>query len=129
MSPPDSSTRSSAIRPGVTIGVVEADGAGSLTGFAILGQTPATTGTWHLYWIAVEPRCHGTGAAQRLLRQAEDLVRTHRGRWLLAETSGRPDYGRTRQFYRKEGFEQLARIPDYYTPGDDLIIFGKRVHL
>jgi ribosomal protein S18 acetylase RimI-like enzyme len=96
-------------------------------GMVITGPTPATEATWHLYWIAVHPLYHGTGAAQALASCAEAFVRRHGGYWLLAETSGQASYERTRAFYRKEGYVELARIPDYYKPSDDLLIYGKRL--
>ncbi len=41
------------------------------------------------------------------------------------ETSGLPTFQRTRAFYRRSGYEQEARIRDYYEPGDDMILFRK----
>ena len=96
-------------------------------GLVILGPVPATTGSWHMYWIAVHPDFQGTGIAQKLDQWAESFVRSRSAYWLLAETSGQPSYERTRAFYRKQGYREVARIPDYYKPSDDLIIFGKRL--
>lgn len=97
-------------------------------GLLILGPVPATTGSWHMYWIAVHPDLQGSGIAQRLDQWAESFVRSRAGYWLLAETSGQPSYERTRGFYRKQGYQEMARIPDYYKPSDDLVIFGKRLN-
>jgi ribosomal protein S18 acetylase RimI-like enzyme len=96
-------------------------------GFLLLGPTPATSGTYDMYWIAVDPKHHGKGIAQALDRFADDFVLERNGYWLIAETSGMPNYERTRAFYTKQGYQVLARIPDYYKPGDDLFIFGKRL--
>ena len=98
-----------------------------VAGFVILGPVPATTGSWHMYWIAVHPDFQGKGVAQDLDRAAESFVGSKAGYWILAETSGQPSYQRTRAFYRKQGYRVLAQIPDYYKPADDLIIFGKRL--
>ena len=98
-----------------------------LGGLVILGPVPATTSSWHMYWIAVHPDFQGTGIAQKLDQWAESFVRSRAAYWLLAETSGQPSYERTRAFYRKQGYQEVARIPDYYKPSDDLIIFGKRL--
>jgi len=35
--------------------------------------------------------------------------------------------GRPRGFYRKHGFVEVARIPDFYTEGDDKVIFWKKL--
>ena len=105
--------------------VAEADGL--VAGFLLLGPTPATTGTYDMYWIASHPKFYGRGIAQELDEYAMSFVKGRQGYWLIAETSSQPSYERTRAFYEKQKYQQLARIPDYYKPGDDLIIFGKRV--
>jgi ribosomal protein S18 acetylase RimI-like enzyme len=98
-----------------------------VAGFLLLGPTPATSGTYDMYWIAVHPDFQGRGIAQALDAYAEEFVRGRGGYWLLAETSGQDGYSRTRAFYEKQGYSILARIPDYYKPSDDLIIYGKRL--
>ena len=99
----------------------------SIAGFLIVGPTPATVGTYDMYWIAVHPTFQGRGIAQALDTFATQFVINQGGYWLIAETSGQPGYDRTRAFYVKQGYATLSRIPDYYKPGDDLIVFGKRL--
>ena len=98
-----------------------------IAGFLLLGPTPATAGTYDMYWIAVHPDFQGHGIAQELDAYAVGFVRTRRGYWLLAETSSGLNYERTRAFYIKQGYSLLTRIADYYKPGDDLMVFGKRL--
>lgn len=98
-----------------------------IAGFLIVGPTPATTGTYDMYWIASHPDFHGRGIAQALDRYAEEFVKQRDGYWLIAETSSQASYERTRGFYQKQGYQVLSRIADYYKPGDDLIVFGKRL--
>jgi ribosomal protein S18 acetylase RimI-like enzyme len=43
----------------------------------------------------------------------------------MIETSSQPKYLPTRKFYEKLGYREMARIPDFYRPGDDRVIFGK----
>lgn len=99
----------------------------SLVGFLLIGPTPATSGTWDLYWIAVHPLAQGSGVASALSRFAESIVVSRGGYWLIAQTSGRPSYARARAFYEKQGFVALSRIPDYYRRGEDLVTYGKRL--
>jgi ribosomal protein S18 acetylase RimI-like enzyme len=47
------------------------------------------------------------------------------GERLVLETSGRPDYERSRRFYERAGFTVQGRIPDFYKPGDDCLIYCK----
>jgi ribosomal protein S18 acetylase RimI-like enzyme len=105
----------------------QTEGNARVAGFLLLGPTPATTGTYDMYWIASHPDFYGRGIAQALDEHAMSFVKERGGYWLIAETSSQPNYERTRAFYEKQKYQQLARIPDYYKPGDDLIIFGKRV--
>ncbi|MDP4219896.1 MAG: GNAT family N-acetyltransferase [Bacteroidota bacterium] len=107
--------------------VFEDDESRRVAGFLIVGPTPATTGTYDMYWIASHPDFYGKGIAQQLDLFAEDFVRGRKGYLLIAETSSQPSYDRTRAFYAKQGYRVLSTITDYYKPGDDLIVFGKRV--
>jgi len=47
------------------------------------------------------------------------------GRLLLIETSSQEVYQSTVRFYERCGYALLARITDYYRPGDDKLLFGK----
>ena len=96
-------------------------------GFAIYGFRDLTEGVYDLFWVAVDPnaRCRGVGRA--LVTACEDAVRALGGRMLIAETSGTPLYEPTRKFYFSMGYENEATIKDFYTPGDDLKIFIKRI--
>jgi ribosomal protein S18 acetylase RimI-like enzyme len=101
------------------------DEQGKAVGFVCLGPVPLTVGTFDLYWIAVEASGHRRGVGTALLAYAEGIVRSRGGRLLVAETSSQPSYERARAFYRKHRFLEVARIRDYYTPGDDMVVFGK----
>ena len=57
------------------------------------------------------------------LRRAGDC-RT-RGRLFVVETSSRETYTPTRRFYEALGYWEAGRIPDFYGPGDDRVIFLK----
>lgn len=96
-------------------------------GFACYGPRDLTEGVFDLYWIAVDPiaRCNGVG--RKLLTASEEAARQAGGRMLIAETSGTPLYESTRKFYFSMGYENEAIIKDFYTIGDDLMIFIKRI--
>ncbi|MBK7824413.1 N-acetyltransferase [Nannocystis sp.] len=103
--------------------VLEHDGV--VVGYVCYGATPLTDGTYDLYWIAVDPACHGHGHGQRLIAFVESELRSSGGRLLLIETSGKDSYGPTQSFYLRCGYRELARIPGFYRPGDDKIVYGK----
>jgi ribosomal protein S18 acetylase RimI-like enzyme len=96
-------------------------------GLLIVGPVPATVGTWHLYWIAVHPDHYGSGVAAMLAAHAESFVRDHAGYLIIVETSSQPAYERARRFYAKHGYTELLRVADYYRPGDDLVLFARRL--
>jgi len=95
-------------------------------GFACYGPRDLTSGVFDLYWIAVDSNTHRTGVGRKLLSATEEAVRQAGGRMLIAETSGTPHYEPTRKFYLGMGYAAEATIRDFYTEGDDLVIFVKR---
>jgi len=105
--------------------VCEVDGA--VQGYVAVGRTPMTDTTWHLYWICVHPSAQGQGAGQALQLAAERFVAEHGGQRLVLETSGRPDYARTRHFYQAAQYTECGRITDFYKPGDDCVTYVKRL--
>jgi len=105
--------------------VVAEDENRKVVGYMTYGPTPLTAGTWDLYWIAVSPEVQGRGYGQLLVRYLEKEVKKSKGRLVIIETSSQPKYLPTRKFYEKLGYREMARIPDFYRPGDDRVIFGK----
>ena len=107
------------------IGAFSGDGA--LIGYACFGATPGTEGTYDLYWIAVHPEAQGAGGGSRLLDEVERRLRDRSARMLVIETSSRNDYGTTRRFYERRGYQEHARLADFYAFGDDRLIYAKRL--
>ncbi|MGQ4646973.1 GNAT family N-acetyltransferase [Lyngbya aestuarii] len=98
---------------------------GGPVGVAYYAPEPYTDGTWNLYFIAVHPDRQGEGIGAKLLRHVEQMLAARGERVLLVETSGLPNFERTRAFYRKHGYHEEARIREFYRAGDDKIIFRK----
>ncbi len=98
-----------------------------MVGFAVYGPTACTVSTWDLYWIVVDAARHRSGIGRRLLRETERAIAGRGGRLLVVQTSSREDYGPTRRFYEREGYERAARIAGYYAPDDDLIVYTKHL--
>lgn len=98
---------------------------GQVRGYACIGKATLTAGAWYVYWICVHPSFQGRGIGRRLQERIEEVVRAAGGDRLVVETSGRADYERTRCFYREAGFAVAGRIPGFYKPGDDCVIYCK----
>jgi hypothetical protein len=62
-----------------------------------------------------------------LITACENAAREMGGRMLVAETSGSELYEPTRRFYVSMGYENEATVKDFYSPGDDLKIYIKRL--
>jgi|ERR1043166_2220035 len=99
---------------------------GVLAGWACWGPTPCTVGTFDLYWIVVATEWQGRGAGGALLAEMERRI-ADRARLIVVETAGRPQYAPTRRFYEAYGYAVESRIVDYYAPGDDLVVYVKRI--
>jgi ribosomal protein S18 acetylase RimI-like enzyme len=101
-----------------------ADVEGRLAGWICWGPTPCTSGTYDLYWMAVDPAVQHGGVGTALLAEMERRL-AGRARLIVVETAGRAAYAATRAFYRGRGYRTTARIPDFYAPGDDLVVYTK----
>lgn len=103
-----------------------AEGEGKVLGYVCYGPTPATEGTFDLYWIAVDPQCQRSGIGKQLLLFTEEVIRKAQGRLIVIETSSQGKYAPTRSFYERNGYTLEARIKDFYRVGDDRLIYVKR---
>ena len=98
---------------------------GKVAGWVCFGPIACTLGTFDLYWIGVDPKLQGRSIGRFLMDFAEDLIARRGGRLVVLETAGRPLYEPTRQFYLRIGYTEAARLPDFYAPGDDKIVYMK----
>lgn len=84
-----------------------------------------TEGTWNLYLIAVHPDHQGKGYGTAMLHHLEQILAKQGERLLLVETSGLDSFSPTRSFYQQRGYEEEARIREFYQAGEDKIVFRK----
>ena len=96
-----------------------------LAGFACWGATPLTEGTYDLYWICADRERRERGIGRALFEAVEAAVRARYGRMIVIETSAAEIYLPAAHFYERMGCRQAARIPDYYRPGEDLLVYVK----
>jgi aminoglycoside 6'-N-acetyltransferase I len=98
---------------------------GAILGYYCLGHRSLTDGVYDLYWIVVDANAQNQGIGKELLEHAEKYVEKKKGRWLIIETSSQEKYAKTRNFYLRNYFTQIAEIKDFYRVGDNLIMYGK----
>jgi ribosomal protein S18 acetylase RimI-like enzyme len=94
-------------------------------GMAYIAPERMTEGTWNLYLIAVHPSRQKQGRGKALLSYVEQMLLERGERILLVETAGTDDFEYVRAFYRKNGYEEEARIREFYAAGIDKIVFRK----
>lgn len=100
---------------------------GQLLGYVCFGQTPLTSGTFDLYWIAVHPQYRGQGIGQGLHQAMLEELRKRDARLVRVETSSQDSYKGTLSFYKRLGYELVSRVEDFYRPGDDLLTLVLRL--
>ena len=98
---------------------------GGPVGVAYFAPEPYADGTWNLYFIAVHPDRQRQGRGAALLAQVEQILMERGERLLLVETSATESFEYVRSFYSKSGYDEEARIRDFYTAGVDKIVFRK----
>ena len=88
-----------------------------------------TVGTWNMLAIGVHSSKQAKGLGTELVCHLEAKLRVRGGRLLIAETSGAPEFAKARHFYLKNGFRLEAIIRDFWSIGQDKIIFLKNLSL
>lgn len=100
-----------------------------LVGLAYCEPERMTDGTWNLQLIAVHPTYQRQGRGAKLLLFIEQTLTERGARVLLVETMGTPEFKHVRSFYRKNGYDEEARIREFYAKGADKIVFRKALSI
>lgn len=106
---------------------VFAEQGGQVVGYSCYGPIAATVDSFDLYWIAVDSQVRGGGLGRQLMAESERLIAEAGGRGVYVETSNRPQYVPTRSFYERFGYLREAVLSEFYGPGDDKVVYVKRV--
>ncbi|MBM3209428.1 GNAT family N-acetyltransferase [Candidatus Shapirobacteria bacterium] len=87
----------------------------------------ATDYSWQVNWLAVHPECRrrgiGTGLINALFRQAKKI----RLKRIFVETCSCEEERPARAFYEKNGFKQIALIPEFYGANHSKVIYQKEL--
>ena len=86
-----------------------------------------TEGTWNLLAIGVDPAVQGQGYGGKMMSYLEQQLSKASQRILIVETMGTPEFAETRDFYRKNGYTEEARIREFYEAGADKVVFWKHL--
>ncbi|MFH1729762.1 MAG: GNAT family N-acetyltransferase [Pseudomonadota bacterium] len=94
-------------------------------GFTSFGHIACTKSSYDLYWIAISNDCRGQKIGSNLLKETEQKIASFGGKNIYAETSSKPQYESTRQFYLKNGYIQESILKDFYDLNDSKVTFVK----
>lgn len=100
-----------------------AEQAGRIAGYACFGKIDGTEAAFDLYWIAVDPALQGRGLGREILRRAEGCMQAMGATHVYVDTSSSETYNATRAFYTAMGYDEKARLDDFYRNGDGKVIF------
>ncbi len=99
----------------------------AMLGYVCFGKTPMTLSTFDLYWIAVSPKAQGKGVGKKLFDFTCKRVAEMSGKLIVIETASQPKYLPAQKFYEKIGCALEARIKNFYSVGDDKLIYTKHL--
>ena len=99
----------------------------AVTGVAFAEQRAAADRVWELTMLAVQPQDQRSGSGSALVEAIEQQLGELGARLMIVETSATPQYAAARAFYLRIGYDEEARVRDYWTDGDDLVTFRKRL--
>lgn len=100
---------------------------GTIDGVVYYRREEAADAVWDLTMIAVDPRRQRHGVGRQLMDHVEEVLSGRGARLLAVRTSGTAQYAGARKFYERAGYTRAARIPDWWTDGDDLVMYVKRL--
>lgn len=96
-----------------------------IVGFAYTIPEEMADGTWTMRALAVLPARQGLGIGSELVASTEAALRDRGARLLIVDTSGTPDFALTRAFYAGNGYDEEARIRDFWADGYDKVTYRK----
>jgi len=100
------------------------------------GSIVAAGGVWalkhdpdvaRLDWFMVDKQHQRKGLGTMLLKKIEEFLGKKGVRLIMAETSSRSTYRAAVNFWEKNGFREMAKIPNYWEDGSACLYFIKRL--
>lgn len=92
--------------------------------YSCYGNIPGTESSFDLYWIVVHQSFRGKGIGKVLMDMLVADIKKRGGQTIWIETSSRPLYEPTRQFYLSYGCKMVAELPEFYGKNDSKLIFN-----
>jgi len=97
-------------------------------GFGYCAPEMLTEGTYNLYAIGVKGDLQGKGVGRQMMSYLENQLKLVGHRILIVETSGGPDLALTRKFYENLNYQKEAIIRDFWSEGEDKVVYWKKLN-
>lgn len=105
--------------------VIERDG--TVAALALFGSVAGATGVQKLHAAVFVPSVSAEDVGQRMVRAVLDGARAEGARLVVAELPDDPAVGQVRALLASEGFEEEARVPDFYRDGVALTLLRRQL--
>ncbi len=99
----------------------------TIVGVSYAGSLELTDRSWNLWMLGVHEEYQRMGIGSRLVNHVEERLKSERQRMLIIDTTQKEDQAGARALYSKLGYDQVARIPDFYEDGTEKLTFIKRL--
>lgn len=106
-----------------------AESGGEPVGFALFGEVAGTRGAARVHFVAVSAAHRLRGIGKRLCGAVVDHFAAHGGRLVVAEVPAHPAFSSGLALLARMGFEEVARVNDYYSDGIDLLLLERRINV
>jgi ribosomal protein S18 acetylase RimI-like enzyme len=100
--------------------------ASPIVGAAYFAPEVMAQGVMNLLFIGVLPDGRKKGVGQALLDHFEEVVRASGARLAIIETASDDMFAPAWSLYKKAGYDEEARVRDFYDDGLDKLVFRKR---
>ncbi|MFH1404060.1 MAG: GNAT family N-acetyltransferase [Candidatus Altiarchaeota archaeon] len=98
----------------------------AVAGFVTFGVDNGVD-AYEIYALSVHPDYQGRGIGSRLIKFAEARIREKRSRLICISTSSAQEYSPARRLYRRTGYNRVAMVKDFFSEGENKIIYCKRL--
>jgi ribosomal protein S18 acetylase RimI-like enzyme len=100
---------------------------GSVLGFAVFGTVAGTVGTGRLHFVSVMPRARRQAIGIGLCEAAIADLTVRGDRVVVVEMPAIASFASGRALLRRCGFDEAARVADYYADDVDLLVLRRAV--
>jgi ribosomal protein S18 acetylase RimI-like enzyme len=111
----------------LVVGTRERDGVDSVVAAAYFAPETMAQGVMNLLFVGVDPVARRLGLGKSLLEVFEESARAAESRLAVIETASDSMFAPAWAMYLGAGYDEEARVRDFYDDGLDKLVFRKRL--